>query len=47
LKYSIDLKSITSGTGSFEVKFDSYQSITGKLADDIIAETKKNRAEGE
>lgn len=47
LKYSIDLKSITSGTGSFEVKFDSYQSITGKLADDVIAEAKKNKVDGE
>ena len=43
LKYSIDLKSITSGTGSFEVKFDSYQPITGKLADDVIAASKKEK----
>ncbi len=47
LRYSVDLKSITSGTGSFEVKFDSYQQLTGKLADDVIAMAKKERVEAE
>jgi len=36
LRYSIDLKSITSGTASFEVEFDHYAPITGKLAEDVI-----------
>lgn len=40
LRYSIDLKSITSGTGSFEMSFHNYQPLTGKLADDIIAKAK-------
>ena len=36
LRYAIDLKSITSGTGGFEVEFDHYSPVTGKIADDII-----------
>ncbi len=34
LRYSIDLRSITSGTGSFEVEFDHYSPVTGRIADD-------------
>ncbi len=41
LRYSIDLKSITSGTGSFEIQFSNYQAITGKLADEVIANAEK------
>ncbi len=36
LRYAIDLRSMTSGTGSFEVEFDHYSPITGKIADDVI-----------
>lgn len=36
LKYSIDLRSITSGTGGFEMEFDHYDPISGKIADDVI-----------
>ncbi len=36
LRYSIDLRSMTSGTGSFEVDFDHYSPISGKTADDVI-----------
>jgi elongation factor G len=36
LRYAIDLKSMTSSTGSFEVVFDHYAPITGKIADDVI-----------
>jgi elongation factor G len=36
LRYSIDLRSITSGTGSFSVEFDHYSPISGKIADDVI-----------
>jgi elongation factor G len=36
LRYSIDLRSITSGTGSFNVEFDHYSPISGKTADDVI-----------
>jgi elongation factor G len=37
LRYAIDLKSITSGTGGFELEFDHYSPISGKIADDVIA----------
>ncbi|MCG8568779.1 MAG: elongation factor G [Spirochaetes bacterium] len=40
-KYSIDLKQITSGTGSFEIQFNNYQQITGKIADEVITEAAK------
>ncbi|MDR0411765.1 MAG: elongation factor G [Treponema sp.] len=36
LRYSIDLRSITSGTGSFTVEFDHYAPISGKIAEDVI-----------
>jgi elongation factor G len=36
LRYSIDLRSITSGTGSFNVAFDHYAPISGRIADDVI-----------
>jgi len=36
LHYAIELRSMTSGTGSFEADFDHYAPITGKIADDVI-----------
>jgi elongation factor G len=36
LRYSIDLRSITSGTGSFSVAFDHYAPISGRIASDVI-----------
>jgi elongation factor G len=36
LRYSIDLRSITSGTGSFNIEFDHYAPIAGKIAEDVI-----------
>ncbi len=36
LRYAIDLRSMTSGTGSFEVDFSHYAPITGKIAEDVI-----------
>jgi elongation factor G len=36
LRYAIDLRSMTSGTGSFEVSFDHYAAIAGKIAEDVI-----------
>ncbi|MDR1108127.1 MAG: elongation factor G [Spirochaetaceae bacterium] len=36
LRYSIDLRSITSGTGSFSVEFDHYAPISGKISEDVI-----------
>ncbi len=35
LRYATDLRSITSGTGSFEVSFDHYAPAAGKVAEDI------------
>ena len=42
LNYAIDLKSMTSGTGSFELEFDHYEQLRGKQADEVIAEGKKH-----
>ena len=36
LRYAIDLRAITSSTGSFETSFDHYDPLTGKLADAVI-----------
>ncbi|MDR3355989.1 MAG: elongation factor G [Spirochaetaceae bacterium] len=36
LRYSIDLRSITSGTGSFGVEFSHYAPISGRIAEDVI-----------
>ena len=37
LRYAIDLKSMTAGTGSFEMGFDHYDPVQGKIAEEIIA----------
>ncbi len=37
LRYAIDLRSITAGTGSFEMVFDHYDPVSGKNAEEIIA----------
>jgi len=41
LKYAIDLRAITSGTGSFEVSFDHYDPVSGKIAEEVIAAAKE------
>ena len=41
--YAIELKSMTSGTGSFELEFDHYEILQGKLAEDVISEARKER----
>ncbi|MCH3916441.1 MAG: elongation factor G [Spirochaetia bacterium] len=40
LNYAIDLKSITSGTGSFEVEFSHYEPLKGRDADLVIQAAK-------
>ena len=40
LRYAIDLRSITSSTGSFESTFDHYDPVSGKLADKVVEESK-------
>lgn len=47
LSYAIDLKSMTSGTGSFDLEFDHYENLTGKLSDDVIKAAKEAAAEEE
>ncbi|OQY33856.1 MAG: elongation factor G [Spirochaetaceae bacterium 4572_59] len=37
MRYSIDLKSMTSGTGAFEVEFSHYDPVGGKIAQGIKA----------
>ncbi|MFW6139593.1 MAG: elongation factor G [Spirochaetota bacterium] len=45
LKYSIELRSITSGTGSFEMGFSHYDPISGKIAEDVIKATQQRKQE--
>ena len=45
LRYSIDLRSMTSGTGSFGVEFDHYSPISGKIADDVIKSSQATRVQ--
>ena len=40
LRYSIDIKSITSGTGSFDIEFDHYSTISGKISEAVIKASK-------
>lgn len=47
LHYAIDLRSMTSGTGSFEMSFDHYAPISGKIAEEVIAAAKAFTAEQE
>ena len=41
LNYAIDMKSLTSGTGAYEMEFSHYDPISGKVAQDIIASSRK------
>ncbi len=45
LRYSIDLRSITSGTASFEMEFSHYSPISGKIAEDVIKASKTQQEE--
>ncbi|MDD3941961.1 MAG: hypothetical protein PHR90_05745, partial [Sphaerochaetaceae bacterium] len=47
LNYAIDLKSMTSGTGSFELEFDHYEMISGRIADEVIKAAKAARVAAE
>jgi elongation factor G len=40
LRYAVDLRSMTSATGSFETAFDHYDAISGKLAESVIMAAK-------
>jgi elongation factor G len=43
LKYAPDLRSITSGRGSFEARFSHYDEVPPHLAEKIIAESKRDK----
>jgi elongation factor G len=47
LRYSIDLRSITSGTASFEIEFSHYSPITGKVAEQVMTATKTGQEKSE
>jgi len=36
----VDLRSLTQGTGTYEMQFDRLAELSGKLADTIVAERK-------
>ncbi|HOV64095.1 MAG TPA: elongation factor G [Spirochaetia bacterium] len=40
LTYAIDLRAMTSGTGSFEMEFNHYSPISGRIAETVINEAK-------
>jgi len=46
LRYSIDLRSITSGTASFEIEFSHYSPITGKVAEQVMTAAKAEQSDG-
>lgn len=43
-RYSIDLRSMTSGRGSFSLTFDHYDEIPPHLTDKIVAAAKEDDA---
>ena len=45
LRYSIDLRSITSGTGAFEMHFSHYDPVSGRVADEVIKQAEAEKAE--
>lgn len=45
MHYAIDLKALTAGTASFELEFDHYSPISGKIADDVIKAAQAAKAE--
>jgi elongation factor G len=45
MRYAIDLKALTASTGSFELEFDHYSPISGRIADDVIKAAQAARAE--
>lgn len=46
-KYSIDLRSITGGRGSFSIEFDHYEEVPGNIAQQIIEESQKAKGKEE
>lgn len=46
-RYSIDLRSMTQGRGKFDMVFDHYEEVPGRIAESIIAAYKKDKEEEE
>ncbi len=44
-RYSVDLRSITQGRGSFSMKFDHYEEVPSQIAEAIIEKARKEREE--
>lgn len=44
-KYSIDLRSITQGRGYFDINFSHYEEVPQRIAETIISNVKKEKAE--
>jgi len=44
-RYAIDLRSMTQGRGNFIMEFDHYEEVPAQLAEQIIAETEKEKEE--
>ena len=44
-RYSIDLRSITQGRGSFDMNFSHYEDVPARIAESIIASSKKDKVE--
>ena len=45
LRYSIDLKSITSARGSFTMEFSRYEIVPDELAQKVVAMAKEEQKE--
>jgi elongation factor G len=43
LKYAPDLRSITSGRGSFEARFSHYDEVPAPIAEKVIADSRRAR----
>jgi elongation factor G len=41
LRYSSDLRALTSGRGLFAMKFSHYEEATGQVAEKVMEETKR------
>ncbi|MCF7928766.1 MAG: elongation factor G [Spirochaetales bacterium] len=47
LRYAIDLRSITSGTGSFELEFSHYEHVAGNIAEAIVKAAEAEKEESD
>ena len=45
LKYATDLRSMTQGRGSYTMSFSHYEEVPNKIAQTIIAQSKKTKEE--